>query len=484
MAGATPKVFVSYSWTSPGHRDRIRSYAERLVGDGIDVILDQWDLSEGQDKYAFMEKMVTDDSVTHVVIFSDLVYAEKADARKAGVGTESQIISKEIYEKIDQKKFIPVVCERDEEEEPCLPVFLGSRLWVDFSTAEAVNSNWESLLRALYDKPIHEKPAPGRAPAFLDEEEGRPTPPTTGKLLTLRTALLESKPTVAVCRSDFLEAAIEFAASQTISSQQPDQQGLEEDTFRILRTLHPLRDQLIDWLMIECRQADTESLENTLVEFLEQLLPLKYRKLGAGMYNELWFEAHGLFVYEVFLYVIASLVKTEQYKLVRELLSTHYLVPEHIGSRERPYRTFEEFRSYSHVLDAHNKRSETSWISPVGHLFQERASRRDLPFSEIIQAELVIFMLAALTEDARWYPSTMVYAGFGGKRFPLFIRAMQHKHFRKITDLTGIRDGGELRKRFKAGCERIGTDRWTEITFHAEVSFWDAMRMNDLDTLQ
>ena len=122
-AAISPKVFISYSRTSQGHCDQIRGYAERLRNDGIDVILDQWDLSEGQDKYAFMEKMVTDPSVTHVLVFSDKKYAEKADERKAGVGTESQIMSKEIYEKVDQKKFIPLVCERRSDGEPYLPTF-------------------------------------------------------------------------------------------------------------------------------------------------------------------------------------------------------------------------------------------------------------------------------------------------------------------------------------------------------------------------
>jgi hypothetical protein len=50
-------------------------------------------LKEGHDKYVFMEKMVTDPSVTHVPVICDRIYAEKADARKAGVGTESQIMS-------------------------------------------------------------------------------------------------------------------------------------------------------------------------------------------------------------------------------------------------------------------------------------------------------------------------------------------------------------------------------------------------------
>lgn len=76
-----PKVFISYSWSSPGHQARIRQWAEQLVNDGIDVVLDVWDLKEGDDKYAFMEKMVTDESVTHVLVFSDSEYAAKGGRR-------------------------------------------------------------------------------------------------------------------------------------------------------------------------------------------------------------------------------------------------------------------------------------------------------------------------------------------------------------------------------------------------------------------
>ena len=90
-----PKVFVSYSWSSPLHQQLVQSWAERLIADGIEVVLDIYDLKEGHDKYAFMERMVTDETVTHVMIVCDKIYTEKADARKAGVGTESQIISKE-----------------------------------------------------------------------------------------------------------------------------------------------------------------------------------------------------------------------------------------------------------------------------------------------------------------------------------------------------------------------------------------------------
>ena len=50
-----PKTFISYSWSSQAYRDRIRQCAERLIGDNVEVVLDQWDLREGPDKNAFME---------------------------------------------------------------------------------------------------------------------------------------------------------------------------------------------------------------------------------------------------------------------------------------------------------------------------------------------------------------------------------------------------------------------------------------------
>jgi len=50
-----PKVFISYAWASEDYRLKVRSFATDLMGNGIDVLLDQWSLKEGNDTYAFME---------------------------------------------------------------------------------------------------------------------------------------------------------------------------------------------------------------------------------------------------------------------------------------------------------------------------------------------------------------------------------------------------------------------------------------------
>jgi len=36
----TPKVFISYSWSTPEHEEWVINLAQRLVSDGIDVVFD------------------------------------------------------------------------------------------------------------------------------------------------------------------------------------------------------------------------------------------------------------------------------------------------------------------------------------------------------------------------------------------------------------------------------------------------------------
>jgi hypothetical protein len=167
----TLKVFISYSWTTPKHEDWVINLAERLMADGIDVIIDKWNLKEGHDKYSFMESMVTSPEVDKVLIILDKKYSEKADERSGGVGTETQIISPQIYSNVSQEKFIPIVAERDENGKEFLPTFLESRIYIDLSSSDHFESNYEKLLRNIYQRPAYIKPQLGKAPPYIFEDD-------------------------------------------------------------------------------------------------------------------------------------------------------------------------------------------------------------------------------------------------------------------------------------------------------------------------
>ena len=143
----SPKLFVSYSWSSPDHEAWVVKLSTELREMGIDVILDKWDLKEGHDADAFMEKMVVDPGITKVILICDKSYVEKTNSREGGVGTEAQIISPEVYAKTTQDKFVAVVRERDEEGNPYLPVYYKSRIYIDLSDPTTYTDNMEQLVR-------------------------------------------------------------------------------------------------------------------------------------------------------------------------------------------------------------------------------------------------------------------------------------------------------------------------------------------------
>lgn len=187
----TPKIFISYSWTSPSHQDFVLRLAERLMSDGVHALLDRWDLQEGQDKYAFMERMVTDPEISRVIIICDKKYTEKANNKVGGVGTESQIISSEVYNRVDQKKFIPVITEY-QNDNPCLPAFLSSRLYIDLSDESKNDDEYDKLLRIIFERPAIVRPPLGKPPAHLFDESPI-TVITTSTFTHLRYAIEQEK---------------------------------------------------------------------------------------------------------------------------------------------------------------------------------------------------------------------------------------------------------------------------------------------------
>ncbi|MBX3425586.1 MAG: TIR domain-containing protein [Pirellulales bacterium] len=475
-----PRVFISYSWSSPGHQARIRQWAEQLVNDGVDVVLDIWDLKEGDDKYAFMEKMATDESVTHVLVFSDSEYAAKADARKAGVGTESQIISREVYSKVQQSKFLPVVCEFDDSDEPFLPTFLKSRIWIDFSSPEAANDNWEQLIRVLYGKPAYEKPTLGKAPIYVITDVALPASPTGAKFAALKQAVIQEKRGLKIYRQDFLDACRDYADALRIR-ERPDVTNLGQRVLEDCGKLKLVRDQIVDWVLLETRANPSEEFGEALVSLLEQMLELKSRPPDFNTWNDVWFEAHRVFVYETFLYIVAALLKTDSFGSLHLILTNHYLLPETEASGVNRFETFDAFYAYSETLQI--LASEGKKLhAPAAELIKRQADRTDLPFAAVMQAELLVLMMAFITEGCRWYPQTLHCSSSRAGAFPFFLRATRRRDFQKLAKITGIGTADELRVAVKAGHERIGVGTWHNF-WVSDSSFWGSMNMDALDTL-
>jgi hypothetical protein len=475
---ASPKVFISYSWSGQSRQEMVKEWADRLLSDGIKVTIDLYDLKAGQDKFGFMEQMVTDPEITHVLVVCDKSYAEKADQRIRGVGTESQIISQEVYSKVDQVKFIPIVCEFSDGE-PYLPVYMKSRVWIDFSTLELINTNWERLLRMLYGKPLHEKPALGPAPSFL-LEESTPSTPIKAKLNSLKQAILQGKPAVGLYRKEFLASCIEGIAALRVRTR-PDLNLAGEKLLAECKVLTPIRDHIIDWILLEAHSSPSAQFTDALHEFLEQLMELKERPHRTDEWVEIWSEAHSLFIYETFLYVVAALLKSKAFTDLHDLFTTHYIAPKSERYRDENFLDFGAFHTESQTL--HSVLSPPAgrrFLSPAAELVKRHATREDITFEDLIQADLLILLMTFIAPNVLWYPQLQYYSRFNNQ-FPFFKKATQHKFFKNLTVITGIEDADELRKIIADGHERLGTVRWNQFD---ERNFTSRLNAEKWDTLK
>jgi hypothetical protein len=318
----SPKAFISYCWTTPDHEQWVLDLAERLISDGVDIFLDKYDLKEGQDTFVYMEKMVTDPNVSKVLAICDKMYAEKADGRKGGVGTETQIISKEVYGKVDQEKFIAIITELDEKGDPYLPTYLKTRKYIDFSSLEKMNENYEQLLRAIYERPLHQKPALGKPPSYLFEAT-RPSSPTLSKLQLLKDAIQKDKQdSINGLIADYLEAYLEALEGYRMDTQTEDI-PIDEKIVSSLNDFLPYRNEFIDFLRLLTRYTNNSDVNERVFEFFEGLLQYKYKK-DANIWQEYWADNYKIMMYELFLYLITALIKNKNFKVAAMFLDRPY----------------------------------------------------------------------------------------------------------------------------------------------------------------
>lgn len=435
-----PKIFISYSWTTPQHEDWVINFAERLVSDGVEVVIDKWNLKEGHDKYNFMETMVKSPNIQKVLIILDKKYSEKAEKRAGGVGTETQIISPKIYGDVSQEKFIPIVSEKDENGNAYVPTFLESRIYIDLSEQESFEENYEKLLRNIFQRPAYSKPKIGKAPSYLFEETPI-THKTSGIVRSFDNQIVKSPQRINSIIRDFLNDFYE------------DLKGYSavvvgtKDIFTFGKIIHdnivsytPLRNDYVAFLD-KLLKSEVEFDIEIYIKFFEKLPLLKDPQDNRSSWGSSEFDNFRFFIHEIFLYTIAVGLKNENYKFVEEILYSSYFFQSKYDSRIEPKR-FEELYNHVDIFDEYYKQTYSkNFFSPMADLI---LARIPAGFSKdnLIDADLLSYYVASL-ENLRWFPITYVYRTSG--KFELFDRLLSLRHFEKVKSLFAVNTPQELK---------------------------------------
>jgi hypothetical protein len=441
-----PVVFISYSWTSEDHINRVLELAKRLISDGVEVKIDKWNLKEGQDKFKFMEQMVLDTCINKVLIICDKQYADKANKRIGGVGSETQIITPEIYNDADQTKFIPIIFERDDAGSEYTPAFLKSRIYIDLSNIEKNDSEYLRLLRSIFGRPENEKPPIGSPPSFIFENKSIAITKTNSKIQLFKNAIFENKSIASGIFEDYLENLHFVLENEFLIDQDNSGSPFDELVIENINAFIPYRDEFIEIIQFLLKYKLEDYYFQSLFNFFEKLLSMM--RINEGFPTSSSWDNYRFIGWELFLYLIAFFIKERKLPQFRQFTETNYFIENENYSQ---YENFVALRQFIRSLDEYRKnRLETRDLSISVNELKQRCYK-NITFNGLMQADFILFLKSKkLNPDSRgWFPSTLIYVGYGQSNFEFFIRASQVKELNLLLDFVGFENKEELLEFFQ-----------------------------------
>lgn len=399
-----PKIFISYSWKPVSNKQKVLQLAERLSLDFIHVILDDWDLKEGHDKYQFMEQMVNNPEVIRVLIICNKEYADKANSKKGGVGVESLIVSDEIYNNADQTKFIPVIFEYEENGKPCVPTFIHSRIFIDLSSDLVYEENYEKLLRNIFDKPVSKRPPIGTMPAFLQSDEPIFLP-TAHKVTAIKNALITEKKNTALYIQDYLDTFLKSLQLFSIEINELSQPDFDEIILKKIEDLKVLRDDFINFLETYLSYSliiDTEKLHAFFEKLLDYLINIDDSSYPSGTIGNYRYDNFRYFYYEFFLIFTTVMIDKERFAELAFILQASFIIENKRVGQIIQY-TFSEFRQYVYFLNEYrNKKYQLNRISVTADTLKKRATEK-YNFETLQKVDILLYYISLLFPNKKSY---------------------------------------------------------------------------------
>lgn len=453
----SPKVFISYSLSK---KDFVKKLVCDLSCEGVEVIFDQWDLRPGHDIIVFMEKIVNDPTLKKVLIISDKTYADKANCREDGVGTEVQIITSEIYNDPIQSKYALVSTEKDDDGKHCIPTFYKSRKYIDMTD----NKNYKVKLTEIVHW-IHDC----KTPIVLGIDNAR-------EQVVKAIKDNQSRDKIYTCLEQYLEALVENL--KKIRPKENDYGPLDYNSFKKnIESFVRERNGFINLVDEICRSELGIGFSQRLHDFFKKALHVYYLMLVKCAKQT---DDYQFIIHELYLYSVATYLKYKQFDECLALFKSYKF-------DNRKEYSFAYMSNSIRALDKGEGLSDYKRTAARGELLKMRCDKALLTLEELCQADLVCLIRAVvdngkktsahgdslkiccyddmskLDDDGRseteialaqqngptnflWIPFILTVWD-GGSALDIFDKASDPGYFSRIKDLVGVSTGIDLKNR-------------------------------------
>lgn len=432
-----PKVFISYSWHPEKNKIWVQRLAERLIQDWVNVKLDVWDLKHGHDKYVFMEQMVKDSDIKKVLVICNEDYARKADDRTGGVGTESTIMSSDIYSLAEQTKFIPILVEK-KNGEPCLPTFLKSRMYIDMSSNDIYELGYDQLLRDIYEKPLLRKPALGKMPSYLEADE--PVLLSTAQEQRMLKEKVAESTNLQTWIAKYCDKLIESLDQFKVTFRGGKTGDLIEMIEKSIASMQVVNNDFITF--VETVASNSECNGKQFVDFFEKLLQYYEDKdIELASSTDSWHlcnDNYRFFNYELFLSFAAIMLKYERFDIIKEVVDTDYCILSNRLGRQIKALNFAEFQKHNYTLDYYKGNNGYSPSSQVANLMRNYGGDK---FNTWVEVDILLYYLSLIygkpgDRMSMWYPTLSIY----NRAFEILPKIASMRYFEKAKVMFDVGD--------------------------------------------
>lgn len=451
-----PKVFLSYARTNLEYADSIVDFASTLREHGIDASIDEWDLKPGNDIYHFMESKIKSEADFVLLMIND-EFTEKANNREAGVGAETQIISKELYENVEQGRIIPIIWRRDDEGELKLPTIVETRYYIDLSSDDKFGENYELLLRTLFNKPKNPKTEIGEMPEWLNDTNNRFT--KTKTIIKRFDNQVEQHPEkFNYLIEDFFNEYFKYLKTFKIEFTNQGTDTASKEIYENIEEYGALKNDLAVFLEKMFKVARYEEIDSEIIiEFLSKIRSLLS---GSNQYSLANFD---FMLREIFLYFIAYALKYKNYEFIADLFYSPYYFEDYAYTSKvtkhfvdldvRGRIRTDDILGISFKADNGN-----SLITPLGELLVRRVPPK-LKEELLVDADLLCCYVSYMNKDKfgkDWFPFTYIYKK--SDSIDYFTRLTSKKYFEKIKEVFDVDSLYEFKEKVVS---THGTDLFT-----------------------
>jgi len=442
----THTVFISYCWGTNNERKLwVRTLADRLVSqNGVDVKVDFYDLKPGNDMHQFMEQMVNDPHVDKVLIICDSEYAQKANGRSGGVGTETQIITPEVYGDAKQEKFIPILAEMGETFSSNLPTYLKARNTIDMSSDDVYEDGYEQLLRVISNQPEFAKPKLGGSiPNFNNETTSFKTHVVIGQL---KEAVSKNNISRIKIAMENFKSAILYDFESMLFDEGELVQPYDEQIYQRICDMRPLRDDYISFLsQLTVTSTIVPNISDYIVGLFEEMWRYNNFVVTGKSYLSVQFDHFRFINYELFLYTILLLIEKELYDEAHFILTTKFLINNRYGEIEKDFSIL--YDSIDSIDEDRNRRLGLNLHSLVAKGIISRSSIAGRNYDkDLIDVDLLVYYISK-HQNGWWFPRTYIYIEFGVHHIHKFLRKLKSKRFAECAKpLFGVNNIDDVRK--------------------------------------